>query len=88
MLRGGDHAGTASVLRGGQHQIDQIATDVGIGKLKRAGDQFANAVAALNVAFNRARLSKDSVLRKFLPPLQKAAEQMTRSLSMRDKDRV
>jgi IclR family pca regulon transcriptional regulator len=47
-----------------------------------------NVVAALNVSFNRARLSRDSVVKKFLPGLQKAAEQMTRSLSMRDKDRV
>jgi IclR family pca regulon transcriptional regulator len=45
-------------------------------------------VAALNVSFNRAKLARDSVVKKFLPGLQKAAEQMARSLSMRDKDRV
>lgn len=51
-------------------------------------DGQGHVIAALNVSFNRARLSKDAVVKKFLPGLQKAAEQMTRSLSMRDKDRL
>lgn len=45
-------------------------------------------IAALNVSFNRAKLTKDSVVKKFLPGLKKAADQMSRSLSMRDKDRL
>lgn len=51
-------------------------------------DGQGTIVAALNVSFNRAKLAKEAVVKKFLPFLQKAAGQMTRSLSMRDKDRV
>jgi IclR family pca regulon transcriptional regulator len=51
-------------------------------------DGQGHVISALNVSFNRAKLNKDAVVKKFLPGLQKAAEQMTRSLTMRDKDRL
>ena len=47
-------------------------------------DNERKTIAALNISFNRPRISREAVTKKFLPPLRAAAEQMTRSLIMRD----
>ena len=46
LLGGGDNTRVASVLGGGQNQVDQVLADVGIGKFHRTSDERTNAVIA------------------------------------------
>lgn len=41
-------------------------------------------IAALNISFNRPRISRDAVVKKYLPALKIAADQMSRSMAMRE----
>jgi IclR family pca regulon transcriptional regulator len=46
-------------------------------------DSDKNSIAALNISFNQPRISRDATVKKYLPALRTAAEQMTRSISIR-----
>ena len=50
-------------------------------------DSEQKIIAALNVSFNRPRVSREAVIKKFLPLLRAAAKQMTRALSFGDRRR-
>jgi IclR family pca regulon transcriptional regulator len=41
-------------------------------------------IAALNISFNRPRISRDAMVKKYLPALKLAADQMSRSMTMRE----
>lgn len=45
-------------------------------------DAERRVLAALNISFNRVGLSKDSAVKKYLPRLRRAAEQMNASLAL------
>lgn len=48
-------------------------------------DAEAQGVAALNISFNRPKITRAEVLRKYLPQLQAAAEAIGRSLRLRER---
>ena len=52
LLRGGDDAGAAAVLGGGQDQLDQVLADVAVGEFDGAGGERADAAFA-GIAFDR-----------------------------------
>ncbi|QRM29232.1 IclR family transcriptional regulator C-terminal domain-containing protein [Microvirga sp. VF16] len=41
--------------------------------------------SAINISFNRPKISRSEILREYLPPLQDAADQIRRSLMLRDR---
>lgn len=45
-------------------------------------DADRKVIAALNVSFNQPRISRDATLKKYLPALKTASEQMMRSISL------
>lgn len=47
-------------------------------------DSERKIIAALNISFNRPRISRDAVVKKYLPTLRLAADQMSRSMVMRE----
>ncbi|MGE0658915.1 MAG: IclR family transcriptional regulator C-terminal domain-containing protein [Reyranellaceae bacterium] len=47
-------------------------------------DADRRIIAALNISFNRPRISRDAMVKKFLPTLRLAADQMSRSMVMRE----
>lgn len=44
LLRGSDHPRVASILRTRQHELNQVATNIGIGQFERSGRHATNTV--------------------------------------------